>query len=177
MTRYSRDEFPVAVREALAKRASFLCSNPDCRCLTVAPADSDEKSWISIGCAAHITAAAPGGPRYDASLTPDQRKSVENGIFLCANCAEMIDKNGGADFPPGLLRAWKDTHEQWVRGNLNKGPTSAISVVDGTHTARGKGVVTGLDAEEPVIIKPGTRVSAEGEGNVTATRIGKGKRE
>lgn len=43
--------------------------------------------------------------------------------------------------------------------------------VDGTHKAKGEGVVTGLDIQEPVIIKPGTKSIAEGKGKITATRI------
>jgi hypothetical protein len=38
---------------------------------------------IDIGVAAHITAAAPNGPRYDPSLTSAQRRRHLNGIWLC----------------------------------------------------------------------------------------------
>ena len=30
---------------------------------------------INIGVAAHICAAAPGGPRYDSAMTEEERKS------------------------------------------------------------------------------------------------------
>ena len=40
---------------------------------------------------AHICAAAQGGPRYDASMTPEERKSFENGIWLCQSCSKLID--------------------------------------------------------------------------------------
>jgi len=33
----------------------------------------------------------------------------------------MIDKNGGIDFNPDQLRVWKQAHDIWVKGNLNKG--------------------------------------------------------
>lgn len=45
------------------------------------------------GKAAHITAAACGGPRYDPTLTREQRRSAENGIWLCAVHADVIDKD------------------------------------------------------------------------------------
>jgi hypothetical protein len=35
-------------------------------------------------------------------MSSDERKSTSNGVFLCSNCAEMIDKNNGLDFPVGL---------------------------------------------------------------------------
>ena len=34
---------------------------------------------------------AQGGPRYDASMTPEERKSFENGIWLCQSCSKLID--------------------------------------------------------------------------------------
>jgi len=43
--------------------------------------------------AAHITAASPGGPRYDASLTPAERKSVANGIWCCENHGREVDED------------------------------------------------------------------------------------
>ena len=46
-----------------------------------------------------------------------------------------------------------------------------LTQVDGTHKAKGEGVVTGLDIQEPVIIKPGTKSMAEVKGKITATRI------
>ncbi len=115
-----RDDFPKHVADALAKRAAFICSNPKCRALTIAPSEADESKVLYIGKAAHICAAAEGGPRYDAQMAPEERKSASNGVFLCSNCADMIDRNKGVDFPVELLRRWKDDHEKWVAANLNK---------------------------------------------------------
>ena len=69
---------------------------------------------------AHITAAAPKGPRYDENLTEEQRTSADNGIYLCSTCSIRIDKNQGIDYPVNLLREWKAEHEKWVNENLNK---------------------------------------------------------
>lgn len=176
MTKKNRDEFPAKIVEVLAKRASFVCSNPDCRALTIAPSEIDSEKFIYIGEASHITAASPGGPRYDVSLV-GERNSIENGIFLCKGCARKIDVNDGIDFPVALLKSWKKQHEEWVRSNLNKSSNSIISIVDGEHHASGSGEVVGLDARSPVLIRPGTKVSAEGVGNVTATRIDNRKDE
>lgn len=171
----NRDEFDSKTVEALAKRASYICSNPDCRALTICPSDVDTEKYLYIGKAAHITAAALNGPRYDHILTPEQRQSIENGIFLCSNCADMIDKNQGIDFPTPQIKEWKSKHESWARSNLNKSVTSLITTIDGTHHASGKGTVTGIDVREAVLIKPGTISTADGEGTITATRISYGK--
>lgn len=116
----ARDDFGKPVVDALAKRAAFICSNPDCRALTVAPAEEDEAKFLFIGTAAHICAAAERGPRYDPAMSAEDRKAAANGIFLCGNCAGMIDKNNGMDFPVPVLQAWKRDHEKWVADNLNK---------------------------------------------------------
>ncbi|RLK36112.1 hypothetical protein C7417_3887 [Cupriavidus plantarum] len=116
----TRDDFPPRVTNALRMRAAFTCSNPDCRSVTVAPSAEDDDAFVYTGKAAHITAAAMGGPRYDPTLDPAQRSALNNAIFLCSNCADLIDKNGGKDFPTSTLRQWKTDHEKWVAGNLNK---------------------------------------------------------
>ncbi|MCX5867699.1 MAG: hypothetical protein NT009_09550 [Proteobacteria bacterium] len=177
MSSNERDEFSKQIKECLSKRASYICSNPDCRCLTVAPSEGDPEKYIFTGKASHLTAASKGGPRYDPSLSPEQRSSIENGIYLCSNCADMIDKNNGLDFPIEKLKTWKNNHEKWVRENLNKSFSPPITTIDGSHGAKGKGEITGLDIQEPAFIKPGTTVTAEGVGKVTGTRISYNRKE
>lgn len=115
-----RDNFPAKIVEALAKRASFICSNPDCRCLTLGASDIDQQLFIYNGVASHICAASEGGPRFDKEMTPEYRSSISNGIFLCSNCSVAIDKNNGIDFAVEDLMEWKEQHEAWIRKNLNK---------------------------------------------------------
>lgn len=173
----SRDEFSQPTVLALAKRASFVCSNPECRALTIAPATTDLMAVVYIGKAAHICAAAAKGPSFDRAMTTEQRSGIDNAIFLCAVCADMIDKNGGREFTVERLREWKRQHEEWIRSNLNRRVDSPLAVVDGTHQASGVGNIVGLDIDGPVIIKPGTVVRANGVGAVTGTRIGMSTRE
>jgi hypothetical protein len=116
----SRDNFSKPVVTALRMRAGFICSNPVCRANTVAAAEPDDDSVVCLGKAAHIAAAAAGGPRFDAQMLPSERASISNAIYLCAACADLIDKNGGADYSSELLQEWKGQHETWVRSNLNK---------------------------------------------------------
>jgi hypothetical protein len=61
--------------------------------------------------AAHITAASPGGPRYDRSLTPEERKAIANGIWLCQSCAKLVD-NDEARYTKELLVRWKQDAEE-----------------------------------------------------------------
>ena len=55
--------------------------------------------------------------------------------------------------------------------------STQLTIVDGTHSAEGIGNITGLDIQEPVIIKPGTKSTAKGIGNITATKIGGNNKE
>jgi hypothetical protein len=63
-----RDDFPTLIKEMLAKRVGYRCSNPGCRKPTSGPQEDPSKA-VNVGVAAHITAASPNGPRYDPSLT------------------------------------------------------------------------------------------------------------
>lgn len=48
---------------------------------------------IGFGRAAHIVAASSGGPRSDPLYTVEQLKAADNGVHLCANCADLVDKD------------------------------------------------------------------------------------
>jgi hypothetical protein len=64
----------------------------------------------NIGVAAHISAASPGGARYDEMLTPEMRSDVGNGIWLCQTHAKLIDDDE-LTYTAAVLRDWKDTAE------------------------------------------------------------------
>jgi hypothetical protein len=105
----ARDEFAMPVREILAKRVGVRCSNPGCRQPTSGP-QADTLKAINVGVAAHITAAASGGPRYDPELSPEMRKSAGNGIWLCQTCAKLVD-NDEQRYSVDILRRWKTISE------------------------------------------------------------------
>jgi hypothetical protein len=89
MTNKTRDEFSAAVKNKLAARVGYHCS----RCNAPTSGPGDDGQTLNTGIAAHISAAAPGGPRYDINQTPDQRKAIDNGIWLCISCSKIVDNN------------------------------------------------------------------------------------
>lgn len=113
-----RDDFSAEAKNKLCERVGGACSNPECRAATKGP-HSDPTKAVSVGVAAHIRAAAPGGPRYDASQTPEQRRSIENGIWLCHTCASRIDKDS-ARYQVKLLVTWKEIAEDDADGRVGK---------------------------------------------------------
>jgi len=105
-----RDDFRLSVKRIIALRVGYRCTNPTCGGMTTGP-QTDPAKAVNIGVAAHITAAAEGGPRYQPALSEADRRSPDNGIWLCQNCAKLID-NDVLRFPEALLRHWKQTAER-----------------------------------------------------------------
>lgn len=122
-------DFTAPIKDMLAKKVGYHCSNPFCRKMTIGSnADvhgkvilhADGSGTINIGEAAHITAAAPGGPRYDPMLTTDERKAESNGIWLCRTHAAMIDRDVNC-FTVDLLQRWKADTEKEANERIQRG--------------------------------------------------------
>ena len=106
-----RDDFSPAIKRELAHRVGVKCSNPDCRRPTSGPSDEGNLKHINVGVASHIYAASKGGPRYDESMTPEERASFDNGIWLCQDHAKMVDDDE-VRFTKMLLHVWKKAAEE-----------------------------------------------------------------
>ena len=123
----NRDNFTTKTIQILGKRVNFICSNPDCRRGTIAAA-KDSQKYINTGVAAHIYAAAPGGPRYNPKMTSEERKSVDNGIWLCQTCSKLIDSDE-IKFTVEKLKKWKLAAENKAYEGLIK-PIYEITDID-----------------------------------------------
>ena len=170
MVKLARDEFRQPIKGALAQRVSYVCSNPDCRANTTGPSASDTQKVVNVGVAAHITAAAPGGPRYDEQLIPAERESASNGIWLCQTCSALIDRNNGIDYPVTILQKWKADSEAEAERKIGKTATAPLSEIAGTIQATGIGEVTGAEITKPTRIAAGTHISVFGIGKITGVR-------
>jgi hypothetical protein len=111
-----RHDFDEKTKQILARRVGYRCSNPQCRKQTSDPQEDATKA-ISIGVAVHITAASPGGPRFDSTMSPEKRKSAENGIWMCQNCAKLIDSDEKR-YIVYWLREWKKLSEEAALSEL-----------------------------------------------------------
>ena len=112
----ARDDFSIKVKRELAHRVGMRCSDPNCRAPTSGP-KSGSAGAVNIGVAAHISAAAKGGKRYDPHLSASERASIDNGLWLCQNCAWKIDSDEELH-SPGLLRTWKEHSEKAAQMEL-----------------------------------------------------------
>ena len=128
----NRDDFTPATKRAIERQARGHCSNPACRRLTHA-ATSDGSGEINIGQASHICAAAPGGPRYDPNMTPEERRAADNGIWLCDVHGRAVDAPD-SKFTVAKLRDWKrqTNEDSWrsVMHNVPYGPEMQMPAPD-----------------------------------------------
>jgi len=124
-----RDDFLIATKDVLSKRVGGLCSNPGCRKGTSGPRNDPAKA-LNIGVAAHVCAASPGGPRYVASMPASERRAAENGIWLCQNCAKLVDSDPHR-YSVSKLYEWKITAEESARQAVESNALIAADAADG----------------------------------------------
>ncbi|MFA1025788.1 MULTISPECIES: hypothetical protein [Pseudomonas syringae group] len=122
-----RDNFSETIKKALASRAAYFCSNPHCLKLTIGPSSVSTEA-VKTGHAAHIHAASEHGPRYSSSQTPEERKSFENGIWLCRECGVIID-NDHHGYSADELRRWKADHEAMVTEVRTEGYSRSLALL------------------------------------------------
>jgi hypothetical protein len=143
-----RDDFTKQTITEIAKGVGYRCSNPECSRPTVA-ANAAQDGTITIGVAAHICAASPGGPRYDPAQTPGDRRDKENGLWLCQNCGRLIDADP-KKFTVDVLTKWKhDTQTrafQELVGPSKAGPSEEATRIS-LLVAADATAVTNAEAE------------------------------
>jgi hypothetical protein len=111
-----RAEFLSSTVRHLARSVNYHCSI--CDAPTAGPASRGGKSY-TLGDAAHIYAASPGGPRPGRHLSTKDLQDYKNGIWLCVVCAREVDQNRYA-WPPQRLRRTKKEAERRAADALKR---------------------------------------------------------
>jgi hypothetical protein len=111
-----RDNFSTKTKRTLADRVAWKCSFSGCSQVTIGPNVAQDKS-TNLGEAAHIFAASEDGPRYNPNMTPVERKSIENGIWMCRHHARLID-NDFFNYSAATLQQWKLIAEENAYKNI-----------------------------------------------------------
>ncbi len=143
-----QDDFTERTKHYVAHRAGYHCSFRGCPQPTAGPGNESPIATINIGEAAHICAAAPGGKRYDESMTPAERRHISNAIWLCSTHAKLIDRDE-ALYTIDYLRRMKAEHEE-IRAKKVQLPSGET----GTY---------GLIAVGPNIVCTGEIVEVDGQ--------------
>ncbi|CQJ36213.1 hypothetical protein QVN82_10980 [Yersinia enterocolitica] len=114
MANNKRDDFSAKTIRTLQERAGCRCSMPGCGAVTIGPSEESSEKSINLGVAAHICAAAPKGKRYDPNMTTEERRHIENGIWLCVLHSVLIDRDV-ISYPVEVLHAMKIAHEEAIK--------------------------------------------------------------
>ena len=101
------------VMRLLYAHSGNRCAYPNCH----API-FEEDGLLTAECC-HIKAFSPGGPRYDAAQTDEERNSGENLILLCTRHHRIVDADEQT-YTVDLLREYKQKHEQQYSANVLK---------------------------------------------------------
>lgn len=109
----ARVEFTAGVRRVVARKAMYICSNPDC--LRVTGFSTKKGKPRAIAQAAHILPASEKGPRQTDKVTLSDGSEVkrgdeENAVWLCLPCHYRVDADWEM-YPSELLLNWKREHE------------------------------------------------------------------
>lgn len=91
---------------ALSERT---CYHPDCHRPVISWLDDSTPAVDAQ--IAHIYGAHPGSPRYDPSMSDDQRRAFTNLILLCKPHHDLIDRLRPGDFSAEVLKQWKADRE------------------------------------------------------------------
>jgi len=122
-----RDDFMAPIKKAVALRAGYRCSI--CSVTTAGPSDDAPDAVANTGVAAHISAAASGGPRYDPNMTHEARKNISNAIWLCGTHATLIDRDV-TRFTKVELSRIKGKHEENIKREMLSPTNSDIVLLD-----------------------------------------------
>lgn len=107
-----------------------ICSFPGCNTKLV-----DSVSGALLGEMCHINAASSGGPRFDPSLSEEERSEDDNLIILCPTHHSLIDQDAET-FTAAKLRAFKAAHEATVAAILSSIEAAPIRESQTTDLAR-----------------------------------------
>jgi hypothetical protein len=125
----NRNEFPARIKSILALRANHRCSFEGCGKPTSGPSQESPQAVSMTGKAAHIHAASRGGPRYLASMTREERMDISNGIWLCSEHADLIDKDE-VTYTPEVLPAMRAAHEAVCAKRQRHAAVSGVALPD-----------------------------------------------
>ena len=114
MTGRQGHNFTPKIIKNIQERSAFICNNPLCRKLTVKASNDSETASDILGEAAHIYPAAKNWARFDSKIESSFIKSQKNAIWLCRECAKLIDKNP-QKYTVEVLYTWKTELEIYVQ--------------------------------------------------------------
>lgn len=102
-------DYTTGTERALFAFSGTTCYFPGCTAKVLIFVGSEPVSNVQI---AHISGANQNSPRYDASMSDDERRAFANLILLCTPHHTIVDRLHPEDFPIDVLTGWKIGHER-----------------------------------------------------------------
>lgn len=99
-------------------KSAARCAHPECKKYCIYPGEGEEDDTI-VGEVGHIHAINKGGSRYDGDMSEKELNHYDNLILLCRNHHRLVDDQE-SEYPPDLLREWKEDHEEWAQEALQE---------------------------------------------------------
>ena len=110
-----------------------------------------DPKWKQVNASiCHIRAARPGGPRYDITMTDEERGDFYNLILLCPNHHKLIDNLEPDRFTVQILQAMKEasmSENIWASDDLISRATEALILTIELQFAAGQ--LPYIDMSEP----------------------------
>ena len=114
-------------RVLLALLSGNRCAMPSCRQL-LSEYRAGNRDVVPLGEAAHIAGERGGkhggrpSPRFDKSMTIEERNSLSNLLYVCPTCHKKIDAqpHGEQDYPADKLLSIKKDHENMVAAAMEE---------------------------------------------------------
>lgn len=101
-------DYTTGTERALYAFSGMTCYFPDCSIPVVVFVNDEPVCNVQI---AHVRGANTNSPRYDASMTDDERRAFANLILLCTPHHTIVDRLHPTDYPPEELQRWKTQRE------------------------------------------------------------------
>ena len=144
-------------------RCRNRCAFPEC----FAPIVENNGTVTGIIC--HIRARSPGGPRYSAKQTEEQRHASENLILMCSRHSKVIDSEPRR-YTVKMLEGFKAAHEQPTENELSvtegRQVDLLINAYRDTYINATKIVIERLRAEKVVFTKAKGSIIAPPDGTI-----------
>jgi hypothetical protein len=142
-----RESAPPAQEKVVVSRSGNTCAYPGCGLILTIESLAAGDRPKATGKVAHICAASPGGPRYDETMTKQQRGSADNLIYLCGPHHDAVDAQLELHTVK-FLRDAKRAHEEKVARGVRAG------LGDVTYAELSMVCMVLVDATEPLTATP-----------------------
>ena len=101
-------DYSTGTERALVALSQGTCYFPDCPVPTIVFVEGEPVTNVEF---AHICGAKPGAPRFDPTMSDQERRSYDNLVLLCKPHHVLVDRIHPDRFPTHVVKKWKTDRE------------------------------------------------------------------